>query len=77
MIKPQEIHSILIRELPGAEVTVQDLTGTEDHFEVIVMWSGFNGKNLIEQHQVINKVLTPRLEDGSIHALKIKTLQSN
>ena len=73
MITPEEIHQALIQKLQGSEVTVQDLTGTRDHFEVVVMWTGFNGKSLIEQHQVVNKALADYLEDGRIHALKIKT----
>ena len=77
MMAPEEIHEILIRKLPGAEVTVQDLTGTRDHFEVVVLWSGFNGKSLIEQHQAVNKSLADLLEDGRIHALKIKTYRQD
>ena len=70
---PEEIQKILIQALQGAEVTVQDLTGTRDHFEVTVMWNGFQGKSLIEQHKLVNQSLAHPLEDGRIHALKIKT----
>ena len=73
MIEPEEIHKILSEALPGAEVTVEDMTGTRDHFEVFVIWNGFAGKNLIEQHQIVNRMLAAPLEDGRIHALKIKT----
>lgn len=75
-MEPQEIHGILIQKLPGAEVTVEDMTGTRDHFEVIVMWSGFNGKSVIEQHKIINQALTGPLNEGKIHALKIKTMKT-
>jgi stress-induced morphogen len=73
MIEPESIQRILSDKLPGAEVTVEDMTGTQDHFEVKVLWDGFKGKGLIEQHRIINQMLAPQLEDGSIHALKIKT----
>ena len=73
MITPEEIQKIVLQHLPGAEVTVQDLTGTFDHFEVTALWTGFTGKSLIEQHQMVNKALGAQLEDGRIHALKIKT----
>lgn len=73
MIEPEQIQTILVGQLPGAEITVEDLTGTRDHFEVKVLWEGFKGKGLIEQHQMINRALAFQLEDGSIHALKIKT----
>lgn len=64
---------ILNRQLPGAEVTVSDLTGTMDHFQVDVFWPGFTGKSLIEQHKLVNRALSDALDDGRIHALKIKT----
>lgn len=73
MMEPEEIQKILLRKMAGAEVTVQDLTGTRDHFEVVVLWTGFQGKNLIAQHQMVNQALSEALEDGRIHALKIKT----
>ena len=73
MLEPEDIQRILNEKLSGAEVTVEDMTGTRDHFEVRVLWEGFRGKGLVEQHQIINRTLAPQLEDGSIHALKIKT----
>jgi stress-induced morphogen len=73
MMNPEDIQKTVVKSLPGAEVTVQDLTGTRDHFEVTVFWEGFKGQSLIEQHQIINRALSAELEDGRIHALKIKT----
>lgn len=73
MIVPEILQRLLEEKLPGAEITVEDMTGTQDHFEVKVRWEGFRGKGLIQQHQIVNQALAPQLEDGSIHALKIKT----
>lgn len=73
MTSPEEIQKKLAAQLPGAEITVQDMTGTNDHFQVQVMWSGFNGKGLIQQHQLVNRALQEDLDSGAIHALKIKT----
>ncbi len=75
-MEPQEIHAILAQKLPGAEVTVEDMTGTRDHFEVIVMWSGFNSKGIMEQHRIVNQALADLLDAGTIHALKIKTMKT-
>ena len=74
MITAEEIHSILTQAMPGAEITVADMTGTSDHWEVIVIWEQFSGKSLVEQHQTINRALEAPLNDGRIHALKMKTL---
>ena len=70
---PEEIQTLLQKDLPDAEITVEDMTGTMDHFEVRVLWPGFKGKSLIEQHRTVHHLLEGPLEDGRIHALKIKT----
>lgn len=74
MFSTGEIESILSQALPGSVAMAVDLTGTADHFEVRVSWPGFQGKSLIEQHQIVNRALKLPLEDGRIHALKIKTV---
>jgi len=73
VITAEEIEAVLQEKFPGAVVAAQDLTGTNDHFEVRVVSEAFRGKSLIEQHQMINRALESPLEDGRIHALKIKT----
>lgn len=67
----QEIHVAVSKAIAGAEVTVQDMTGGGDHFEVIVVSSVFKGKRLIEQHQMVHAALEA-LKDR-IHAVQIKT----
>ena len=74
MITPEQIKEILEQKLKGADISVEDLTGASDHFEARVTWESFRGKGLIEQHQLVNQALSGPLEDGRIHALKIKTL---
>ena len=68
----QEIHAAVSQALPDSEVTVRDMTGGGDHFEVIVVSSAFQGKMLIEQHQLVHAALEP-LKD-KVHAVKIRTL---
>ncbi len=70
----EEIEKILKEAFPGSVVGAVDLTGTSDHFEVRVSSADFRGKGLIDQHQMINRALKEPLEDGRIHALKIKTI---
>ena len=74
MTLAEEIQTALSKALPDSEVTVQDMTGGGDHFEVIVVSPAFRGKMLIEQHQMVHGALEA-LKD-KIHALKIKTLAS-
>ena len=59
--------------LPGAEVEVVDETGTRDHLRATVSAPQFEGLSRIEQHKLVKKVVQARFDDGSIHALSIKT----
>ena len=60
--------------LSDAEVEVKDLTGTRDHLEIEVKSSAFEGKMLIQQHQILMDILKPKLDSGEIHAVKLKTM---
>lgn len=73
MMDAEEVQKIVARTFPAAEITVMDMTGTQDHFEVTVLWEGFRGKSLIQQHKMVHEALAGALEDGRIHAVKIKT----
>jgi len=73
MMEAEEIHTLLTAAFPGAEITVQDTTGTKDHFSVAVFWQGFQGKRLITQHQMVNQALREPLAAERIHALQLKT----
>lgn len=72
MTLAEEIQSYVTKAIPESEVTVQDITGGGDHFEVIVVSPAFRGKLLIQQHQMVHTALEPLKE--RIHAVKIKTL---
>ena len=68
------IRALLERAFPGAaELSVEDRTGTGDHFQVTVASADFDGLALIDQHRRVNEVLAAPLADGSIHELRIKT----
>lgn len=73
MITPDEIQSTLERALPGSTVAVQDLTGGGDHFQVVVVSPSFEGKGLVDQHQMVYGALREALGSERIHALALKT----
>lgn len=73
-MEAEAIRVLLEREFPDAlELSVEDRTGTGDHFQVTVASSAFDGLPLIDQHRRVNAVLADQLRDGSIHELRIKT----
>ena len=74
MMNPEDIEQMLSKTFPSAAVAVDDMTGTQDHFEIRMSWEGFRGKSLMEQHKIVHQALEGPLEDGRIHAIKIKTV---
>jgi stress-induced morphogen len=58
--------------LPGALVSVEDLTGGGDHFRAEVVSDRFAGLSRIEQHKLVYDVFGAEV-GGPIHALSIKT----
>jgi acid stress-induced BolA-like protein IbaG/YrbA len=66
------VTSLLERALPGAEVSVEDMHGG-DHLFARVRAPQFAGLSLIQQHKLVYAPIQHLLDDGSIHALKIKT----
>jgi len=50
-----------------------DLTGGGDHFQVLVVSPAFEGKGLVDQHQMVYGVLREALGSERIHALALKT----
>ena len=68
-----EVRLLIEAALPGADVEVIDETGTSDHLHATVTAPQFEGKSRIEQHRMVKAACRARFEDGSIHALSIKT----
>ena len=73
MINPNEIQKRLKEKLTGAEVQVHDLTGTSDHFQVLVICQQFEGKSMIDQHRMVKTIFDKDIASGELHALSLKT----
>jgi len=69
---PEGVRRLLLAALPDAELELVDLTGTEDHYQLRVVSQAFEGKTLIEQHQLVYRALGDAMH-GPIHALSLKT----
>jgi stress-induced morphogen len=68
------LRELLVDAFPDAtELSVEDRTGTGDHFQVVVASPRFAGLSLIDQHRLVNEALAAPLADGTIHELRIKT----
>ena len=69
----EQMKQRLSTAYPDGDVEVIDLTGTEDHWQVAVTSSAFQGLSRIQQHKHVMNVFDAELKTGEVHALTIKT----
>ena len=63
-----------IEELhPETKVQVTDLTGTQDHWQVVVVSPAFEGKMMVEQQRLVMGILKAEIDSNEVHALTMKT----
>ena len=68
----EELKQRIETALPGAEASVEDTTGTGEHFRAEIVSDRFSGLSRIEQHQLVYGIFGDEV-GGAIHALSIKT----
>lgn len=74
MVDFTSVENLIKSQLSDAVVKVTDLTGTEDHLGIMIISDAFEGKMLIQQHQLIMDILREKLDSNEIHAVQLKTL---
>ena len=72
MITKSEVISLITEKIPNSKVSVENLKGN-DHLQVTVISSEFNGLSLVKQHQLVYSALKEQLASEVIHALALKT----
>ena len=73
MIDNQAMTALIRRSFPDAHVEIVDLTGTMDHFNVLVRSGAFRGIPLMDRHRMVEQALSEARADGRIHAMSIRT----
>lgn len=68
-----ELQSMIEAALPGAEVEMIDESGDGHHLGTKVKAPQFEGLSRIEQHRLVKAAVKTRFDDGTVHALSIKT----
>jgi stress-induced morphogen len=71
-----ELKEMIEAALPGAEVEVGDETGAGDHLQATVAAPQFEGLSRIDQHRLVKAAVKERFDDGTIHALSVRTTVS-
>lgn len=73
MINASQVEAMIKAALPDAQVQLQDLTGGGDHYQAVVVSSAFQGKSLVQQHQIVYGAVRQAMSSEAIHALSLKT----
>jgi len=72
MITKTQVINLIEKKLPNSQILVENLKGN-DHLQVTVISSEFNGLSLVKQHQLVYSALKEELASEAIHALALKT----
>ena len=76
MVTKTEVINSITNKIPSAKVFVENIKGN-DHLQVTVVASEFNGLSLVKQHQLVYSALKEELASEAIHALALKTETPN
>ncbi len=67
---PETIKSLIETHLAEAEAFVE---GDGAHFTAMVVCPQFAGKSRLQKQQLVYDTVREQLQDGSLHALSVKT----
>ena len=76
MATKSKVINLIKQKIVDSEVYVENLKG-DDHLQVTVISSEFNGLSLVKQHQLVYSALKEELASEAIHALALKTETPN
>ncbi len=71
-MKSDDIKKMILEAMPDATVEIEDLAGDGDHYRARIISSAFNGKNRVQQHQLVYRALKGKM-GGELHALALET----
>lgn len=57
----------------GTKAEMVDLTGTQDHWQALIVSPAFEGKNMLEQHRMVFALFEKEVASNEVHALTLKT----
>jgi stress-induced morphogen len=70
---PTQLKARIETLAPDTQAEIIDLTGTQDHYQAIIVSPAFAGKMMIEQHRLVMSILQAEIDSGEVHALTMKT----
>lgn len=71
-IPKNELEAMLSSSFPEADIEVIALVDDNDHYKAIIASPQFEGKNRVQQHQMVYAALQGKM-GGELHALSLET----
>lgn len=66
------IEALIKKNIPDADVRIEDLRGDGDHYAAYISSASFAGLSRVQQHQMVYKALEGKM-GGELHALALQT----
>ncbi|MBW3583085.1 MAG: BolA/IbaG family iron-sulfur metabolism protein [Euryarchaeota archaeon] len=74
MVEASFIIGLVHKALPEAEVHPEDMTGTGDHWHVVVVDPSFEGLRTFKRQRVVMEPFKAYIASDVVHALDLVTL---
>ena len=68
----EQLTALIKQQLPEAQIQAHSPDNV--HFEATIISASFQGMSKVKRQQLIYKSLQPSIQDGSLHAIAMKTL---
>lgn len=69
----EDIKELIKNNINVSYIEINDMTGTRDHLDILVVSDDFKGKMVFEQHKMLMNILSEKLK-SDIHAVQLKTM---
>ena len=73
-LTPNQIVEMIKKDIPDAEIEIEDLKGDNNHYHAKIKSKNFKGLSKIKQHQLVYKALGEHM-GSTLHALMLTTTE--
>ncbi|MEC8307243.1 MAG: BolA/IbaG family iron-sulfur metabolism protein [Chlamydiota bacterium] len=69
----ETINQLLLEEFPNSQIDIRSPQPSECHFSINIHSPHFLGMNKLNQQRAVMKVLSPLINRGALHAVRVNT----
>ena len=72
MMPIEDLRNMLETAFPGDQIQLTSPMGDDNHFQLVVVSPKFEGKTMVEQHQLVYGAVGDAMHEA-VHALALRT----